>query len=232
MSSTDASTRPGRPTRADGDLVNRARLDGLRSQIAFALLLDTLSRPGEVRSLARVGLPAGVPTPLVVPLALADVEVPVAVVTGDPESPWPGLVRDVTGAPLVDAPEAAQIVLLDGFGVAAVSTARRGTDQDPDAGARLSVACRSLRPVPTDTDPAAAGCSVVLELDGPGVNGVRRLGVDGLAPELFAALGEANASAPAGIDCWFVTPHGDMAALPRSTRVSIVHPSRPTEETH
>ena len=61
-----------------------ARLGGVRSQRAFAALLATLSRPGTIESLDAVALPADVPPALVVPLALADVEVEVAVVDDRP----------------------------------------------------------------------------------------------------------------------------------------------------
>ncbi|MGY6502583.1 MAG: phosphonate C-P lyase system protein PhnH [Acidimicrobiales bacterium] len=232
MSWTDAVARGRTGNGADGGLVHRARLDGTRSQVAFSVLLDTLARPGRVASLAAVGLPPGVPAPLVLPLALADVETPVAVVTGDPDSPWPHLVRDVTGAPLVDVVSAAQVVLLDGFGGADILAARRGTAQEPEYGARMALSCRALVPrgAPHDDDSGPPPCTVELELTGPGVDGVARLGIDGLPAGVFGALAEANAAFPSGVDCWFVTAHGDIAALPRSTQVRVVRPHPTTEE--
>jgi alpha-D-ribose 1-methylphosphonate 5-triphosphate synthase subunit PhnH len=224
MSSTEVTVARD----ANGTFVQRARLDGARSQIAFALLLDTLARPGEIRSLARVQLPTGVPTPLVLPLALADVEVPVAVVSGDPDSPWPGLVRDATGAPMVELDRAAQIVLLDGFGPNHLLAARRGTNEEPDRGARLAIACRGLRPVPAE---GRGGAQMTIELTGPGIDGSRRLGIDGLDTTIVEAIAEANQAYPAGIDCWFMSPLGDLAAIPRSSEITILPPTASNEET-
>jgi alpha-D-ribose 1-methylphosphonate 5-triphosphate synthase subunit PhnH len=219
MSSTEASER-----HADaGRFVRRARLDGERSQVAFSLLLATLAHPGTVRSVLSVELPAGVPIPLVVPLALADVEVPVAVVTGDPDSPWPDLVRDVTGAPLVEPAHAAMAVLLDGFGPEVVTCLPRGTSDDPDRGAKVAIACRALHG-PSGDGHGAAGGEVVIELSGPGVDGSRRLGVDGLDVSVIEAVAESNRTFPAGIDCWLASPTGEVAAIPRSAAVHVVHP--------
>lgn len=209
--------------REAGRFVQRARLDGGRSQIAFSLLLGTLARPGEIRSLARVELPPGLPAPLALPLALADVEVPVAVVAADPDSPWPTLVADATGAPLVDPPDAAQVVLLDGFGADDLLGLARGSDQDPDGGTRVAVACRALHRDGGADDTSTA--EVVVELSGPGVDGVRRLGIDGLDRSVLDAVAEASARFPTGIDCWFVTPTGDIAAVPRSSHIEVLTPT-------
>ncbi len=216
-----------------GRFVQRARLDGGRSQIAFSLLLDTLARPGEIRSLARVELPPGLPAPLVLPLALADVEVPVAVVAADPDSPWPALVADATGAPLVTPGMAAQVVLLDGFGPEDLLGLARGTDQDPDGGTRVAVACRALHPIDAPTAAATTAPDVVVELSGPGVDGTRRLGLDGLDRAVLDAIAEACSRFPTGIDCWFVTPTGDVAAVPRSSHLEVLAPApAPTTAPH
>ncbi|MFP4512897.1 MAG: phosphonate C-P lyase system protein PhnH [Acidimicrobiales bacterium] len=215
-----------------GRFVHRARLDGRRSQVAFGLLLDTLARPGEIRDLARVDLPAGLPTPLILHLALADVEVPLAVVTGDPDSPWPDLMVDATGASLTTPDAAAQVVMLDGFGPDDVLGLARGTTEAPENGARVAISCRQLHdlgpgvgPLPAGLPATAADADVVVALSGPGVDGWRVLGIDGLAPSLLLALADANRSYPAGIDCWFVTPTGEIAAVPRSSRIEVLGPA-------
>lgn len=224
MSSIDVRDQ----SRGSGRFVHRARLDGVRSQIAFALLLDTLARPGEIRSLARVELPLGVPAPLVVPLALADVEVGVAVVTGDPDSPWPSLVQDVTGAPVVALDLANQVVLLDGFRPDHLLTLFRGTNEDPEQGARVAIACRHLRRV--DLSDESSESAVVVELSGPGIDGHRRLGIDGLDPSVLRAIAQVNRNFPAGIDCWFASTLGDIAAIPRSSRIELIQVPTPDEE--
>ena len=229
MSSTDQH-RPG----AVSSVLHHARLEGVRSQVAFSLLLDTLARPGTVRSIATVGLPAGVPSPLVVPLALADVETSVAVVDADPDATWAVLVVDATGAPLADPTEAAQVVFLSGFDATDVLAVRRGTSADPEDGTRVAIACRGLQPLdadPGEADDRPAGpAGVVVALSGPGVEGTRHLRVDGLDPAVFAAIAEANRMFPAGIDCWLVSADGDLAAIPRSTRIECLHSSTTNEE--
>ncbi|WP_165977946.1 phosphonate C-P lyase system protein PhnH [Nonomuraea diastatica] len=62
---------------------------------------------------------------------------------------------------------------------------------------------------------------VVLVLRGPGVPGVRRVRVTGLPAGVFAALAEANADFPAGVDTFLVAQDGTIAGLPRSTRIEI-----------
>lgn len=205
---------------------SRARLSGARSQRAFRLLLDALARPGTVHDSSPVDLPAGVPAPLLLPLALADVEVGVAVVSGDPGEPWSRFLVDVTGAATADPSTAGIVVLLGGFGPADVLALRRGSDDSPELGARVAVACRSLRPIDsaadlTDAHGTGPTDEVVVTLHGPGVDGTARLAVAGLPASVFEALSVANAGFPSGIDTWLLTPEGHVAAIPRSTHLSI-----------
>ena len=193
-----------------------ARLEGQRSQRAFRALLDTSSRPGTVVDLAAVALPAGVPPALVVPLALADVEVAVAVL-GDDAGAWWELVRDATGARPATPDTADVVVALGPLAAAEVMALRRGTAEEPERGARLALACTGLHP-------GGAEGEVVLELAGPGVDGHRRLGVDGVHVEVVDALVAVNATFPRGVDTWLATPDGRLAALPRSTRVRRLDP--------
>lgn len=198
------------PTSGPAELAAAARLDGDRSQRAFRALLDALARPGTVVDLAPVGLPDEVPPALVVPLALADVEVSVAVL-GDDDGRWTRLVADATGARPADLGDADVVVALAAPSPDEVLAARRGTAEDPDGGSRWSIACTGLHP-------SGAAGEVVLELDGPGVDGVARFGIDGLAPEVLDARAAATADFPRGIDVWLATPDARLAALPRSTR--------------
>lgn len=228
MSSTETRVTPIDA----GPMPYRARLDGPRAQIAFSLLLDTLARPGTVRNLSRVGLAPGLAAPLALPLALADVETSVAVIDADPDHPWSSLIVDATGAPLAAHVDAAQVVLLSGFGAHHISELRRGTRSEPEDGARVAIACRRLHS--DDASHAGSGgaqvSDVVLELSGPGIDGTRRLGIDGLAVEIFDAIAEANRHFPAGIDCWFVTPFGDIAAISRSTDLRVLRSAPSTDE--
>jgi alpha-D-ribose 1-methylphosphonate 5-triphosphate synthase subunit PhnH len=62
---------------------------------------------------------------------------------------------------------------------------------------------------------------VVVEVSGPGVDGVRELGIDGLGPGVLEALAEVNDAFPTGVDTWLLSDAGQVAGLPRSARLRI-----------
>jgi len=194
-----------------GALAAAARLDGQRSQRAFRALLETASRPGTVADLAAVALPAEVPPVLIVPLALADVEVSVAVL-GDADGRWWDVVRDATGARPAPLDAADVVVAIGPLSADDVAAIRRGTAEEPEGGARVALACTGLHG-------GGPGGELVLELTGPGVDGHRLLGIDGIAPEVIDAIAAANAAFPRGIDTWLAAPDGRLAGIPRSTRI-------------
>jgi alpha-D-ribose 1-methylphosphonate 5-triphosphate synthase subunit PhnH len=192
-----------------------ARLTGARSQRAFSALLDTLARPGSIASLTDVGLPDAVPPVFVLPLALADVEVSVAV----PDSTtWERFLVDVTGARLASADRASMVVYLAPPDRDAVLGLRRGTDEAPEGGARVAIAVDRLRPHGTGT---ADTDEIVVELSGPGVDGARRMAVAGLPATVLDAVATANRGFPSGIDTWLVARDGSIAAISRSTRLAL-----------
>jgi alpha-D-ribose 1-methylphosphonate 5-triphosphate synthase subunit PhnH len=180
-----------------------ARLDALRSQAAFRVLLDAISRPGTIH---RLPAPWG---GAIVPLALAEVETTIAVVGDDDRAEQ---VRRATGATFAPLDEA-ELVACDGRQAAAtVARLRRGSGLAPELGAKVGIDCRALRP--------DAG-EVTLALRGPGVPGRAGLGVDGVPPGFFRGLAAANRDAPAGIDVWLVDRDGWVAALPRTCHVEV-----------
>jgi alpha-D-ribose 1-methylphosphonate 5-triphosphate synthase subunit PhnH len=183
------------------------RLTPRASQAVFRVLLDSLARPGQV-----LALPQPEPGPGIVPLALAVVGSPVAVL-GDPA--WERTVCRATGARAA-APGDASLVAIYGAADAAavIPRLRRGSALAPEDGAKAGLACRGLS--------ADGSGEVTLELSGPGVPGQARLGVDGLGRAVFDALREANARFPAGIDVWLVDSRGQVAGLPRSARQVVV----------
>jgi alpha-D-ribose 1-methylphosphonate 5-triphosphate synthase subunit PhnH len=116
-------------------------LSTLSSQAAFRVLLDTLARPGRVR---RLDVPLGVPAPLMLPLALADVTQRVAVV-GEQSSVWEGLLVSATACRIVRPEDADQVVALDGAATPElIARLRRGSALVPEEGARLAIGCASL----------------------------------------------------------------------------------------
>jgi alpha-D-ribose 1-methylphosphonate 5-triphosphate synthase subunit PhnH len=192
------------------------RLSPAASQAVFRVLLDALARPGRVLALPAPdagpdpGIGPGV-GPGIVPLALAVIGTPVAVL-GDPG--WHDRICRATGATAAAAPDASLLAVYGTADPADIRRLRRGSALAPEDGAKVGLACRRL----TEGGPG----EVTLELAGPGVPGARRLGVDGIGPAVFEALAEANAQFPAGIDVWLVDDRGRVAGLPRSTTEAVV----------
>lgn len=180
-------------------------LDHFASQSIFRLLLETLSRPGQISELAQTELGA-----LVLPLALGDVHTRVAVCASEE------LQNDViwaTGAVLTGLDDADLVACCEDVDAASIKRLRRGTALAPELGAKIAINCTQLH--------ADASGELTLTLSGPGVDGSITLGLDGLAREVVDAIIEANAHFPAGIDVWFVDQSGRLAALPRSCRVEV-----------
>lgn len=129
-----------------------ARLSGIRSQQVFDGLLRTLAEPGTIRALP-AGLPASVPSVAWLPLALADVDITLAVadctgVGGTPETEaLTRLLVEATGGDPVPLAEAWLVAVLpDSTG----GTRRlppelaTGSALAPEDGARVALPVRSL----------------------------------------------------------------------------------------
>ncbi len=205
-------------TRLTGaDLARRARLSPDESQQAFRALLDGLARPGRLIALPP-SLAHRMPPALVPAVALADVEVTMAVLGGADEG-WADAVRHATGARIAPLALAQMIVCLRAPSPPELAALERGDADSPERGARVSIACRSLRPLGGE-EPGCPG--IVLALQGPGVDGTAHVVVAGIDPEVPQALAEINCSFPAGIDVWLVADDGHLVGLPRSTSVAVL----------
>jgi alpha-D-ribose 1-methylphosphonate 5-triphosphate synthase subunit PhnH len=207
------------------------RLGPLSSQAVFRVLLDSLARPGRVVQLpAGAGAhpetggpdakadgfetgvlapPAGI-GPGIVPLALAVIGSKVAVV-GAPS--WQERICRATGASAAEIGEASLVAMYGAADPSAIARLRRGCAAAPEDGAKVGLGCMALTEGGTG--------EVTVELSGPGVPGRARLGVDGICRAVFDALRAANSMFPAGIDVWLVDQHGQVAGLPRSTRLAV-----------
>ncbi|CAN5702386.1 hypothetical protein BH20ACT2_BH20ACT2_06850 [soil metagenome] len=217
------TTTPIAAASSIGELVARARLSAGDSHTVFRALLDTLARPGQVLALPP-DLAARVPPAVLALLALADVEISVAVLADPPpvgEGLWLEVVRSVTGAGPAALPRAQMVAALRAPTASEVMVLERGTAEAPELGARVSLACRSLHPGRT----AVHETTTLVEVRGPGVDGEQAFRVDGLAAELIEAIGEANREPPAGIDCWLVADDGAVVGLPRSASCRVQPPA-------
>ncbi|TQM04035.1 phosphonate C-P lyase system protein PhnH [Pseudonocardia kunmingensis] len=186
-------------------------LDHVGSQRVFRVLLDALSRPGTIGALPTELLGAAdAPAALLVPLALADLEVTLGVL--EPAGAgWAGALAAATGARPAPAEEADLVLALRAPRPDEVRGLRRGTPDRPDRACRLVLSCAALGP---EGDVRCA-------LTGPGVDGAAELGVGGLPVETVEALVAVNRAFPLGVDAFVVAADGRVAGLPRSTRVRV-----------
>jgi alpha-D-ribose 1-methylphosphonate 5-triphosphate synthase subunit PhnH len=186
------------------------------SQATFRVLLDALSRPGTVHRLPEGIVDVDVPAAVLVPLALADLEVDLAVL--EPAgADWAAALAEATGARPA-APERADLVLaLRPPRPDEIRGLRRGTPDRPDLACRLVLACDRI-----DTESAdGTGSAAHLVLSGPGVDGHAALAVSGVPLETLEALVAVNRRFPLGVDTYVVETEGRIAGLPRSTAVRI-----------
>ncbi|MEM7338683.1 MAG: phosphonate C-P lyase system protein PhnH [Actinomycetota bacterium] len=193
-------------------LTAHARLDGDRSQRTFDVILRSLSEPGTVHTLPTEILHDDVPTTAWLALALADVDVPVHI-DGPAYGPAADLVADATSAPRADI-DSAWVVALETPTSTLLGRVATGDAYHPELGARVALPAESVGPVDE-------GAGTVVRLDGPGIKGERRVRIEGLGPDVLAALRRATAPFPAGFDTWLFTPGGQVMAISRSTHVTV-----------
>lgn len=180
-----------------------------QEQATFRALLDAMSRPGTVHHLPMPRPDDGVwGGALLVLQALLDHEVTFHVV-GDQTQPHDQLLRrtGARSAPL----ERADFVLARGGGaVAAVEEAREGGFEEPERAATVVLLVDSL-----------GGNGVALTLSGPGIEATSMLSVEGVPAEAFESLRRRTITFPQGVDAILVDTADHVAAIPRSTRISM-----------
>lgn len=200
--------------------VASASLDAFESHVVFRCLLDSIARPGEVQTLP-TALVERLPAALVPLVALADVDVPVAVVEPTADAggrPWAAVVAAATGAPVVSVRSARMLASLEPLSVELVGLLQTGTSSAPELGTRVVSTCASIHV----DHPAAPASAVSFVIRGPGVEGTRAVSIDGPAADAVAALAALNSGSPLGVDSWFVTRSGRVLGLPRSTRIELI----------
>ncbi len=182
----------------------------LGSQRCFRSILAAMSEPGSVHVLGEaIEAPGGVaPSAAMVLLTLADHETPVWLT---PELQWTvgPFVRFHCGAPIVDAPLAALLALLDGTkaepGLLAFDA---GDDRYPDRSATLIIQCSALEGGPPAT------------ISGPGIRTERQISPAGLHAGFWQGAAVNAERYPLGVD--LILAAGDsILAIPRSTRIAL-----------
>lgn len=173
------------------------------SQRVFRCVLQATAQPGKLFTLP----PVGVAPPETVALALLDHEVTFCVVGAEAGE----RLSRMTGSREVPLEEAEFALLSGGDSGGAVSKLGRGDLERPERGATAIYAVERLGTGP-----------VTLRLSGPGVPGTRTLGVEGLPKTEIEAIQKTRADYPLGVDVYLVDGAGQLAGLPRSTRLEIV----------
>ncbi|MHA1529664.1 MAG: phosphonate C-P lyase system protein PhnH [Alphaproteobacteria bacterium] len=186
----------------EGGFADRAR----QSAVAFRAVLDALARPGRIREVAGAEPPEGLSVAAgVLLLTLADAETPLWLperLDGGAVAEWLRFHTNVSpaagrGKAMFAVGRWEELLPMEDWPV--------GEPEYPDRAATLIVEVAALHGGPA------------LELSGPGIDGVTRL-----APVLPAGAAEAlwvNAARfPLGMD-FFFTAGGQVAGLPRSTRI-------------
>lgn len=179
------------------------------SQRAFRTVLEAMSRPGRIGTIADDLDP---PAPLTVAtaaicLALVDHDTPLWLA---PDLHTPSAVaflRFHCGCPIVDDPATAAFAIADAATVPSLDSFAPGDDAWPETSTTLIVQVPDLRP------------DGALTLSGPGIETAHRLGADGLRDGIWTEWTANRGLFPCGVDLILVTGRS-LAALPRTTTVA------------
>jgi len=181
------------------------------AQAHYRLLLDSMARPGKINVMPGMELttPRGIHAAgALVGFALLNSDV-TFYVDGSPAEDVSLYLLVNTSARPAEA-EAADYVFADGTAAAELLyRLKTGTLPYPENSATVIAAVEEL----------GGETGLVLTLSGPGVDGERRLAVQGLDVGLLEALVTINAEFPLGIDLVLTDPTGKIACIPRSSRV-------------
>lgn len=179
------------------------------AQAVFRALMDAVARPGTVHT-----LPSGVapPAPLgpgsgAIAVSMCDPDTPVWLGDGTDSENVRAWLSFQCGAPLAPGPERSAFAFATGESMPDLAAFASGTQDYPDRSTTLVV------------EVAALEGGGALKLEGPGIDGQRRITPRGL-PAAFVVQRAANRSLfPRGVDVVLVAGLR-MMALPRSTVVT------------
>jgi alpha-D-ribose 1-methylphosphonate 5-triphosphate synthase subunit PhnH len=178
------------------------------AQRLFRAVLDAFSHPGRIVALHDAPAGPGKISPAAVAflLTLADRETPLWIEPGLDRQDVRDFLRFHTGAPFVQAREAATFAVIIGGGGDPFAGFAIGTDTYPDRAATLVIEVPSL-----EDGPACAW-------RGPGIDGEARVAIAGLGAGFWPAWAANHALFPCGVDLVF-TSGSRLLSLPRSVAV-------------
>lgn len=203
------------------DFLTGSNLSSHDAQRVFRALLDASANPGKPTSIVITGRTSALPPVAFPALALADIEVSFAVhdagTSGVGE--WAaGTISQLTGARRTNEIATADLVVaITPLPADLLGEVRRGSVDQPEAGARVFVACERLL-----TRVTAPKDAVRVWVRGPGAADGRRFDAYGIEPAVFEAIHDANADGPSGIDVWLIDVAGSVVGLPRSSQIEIL----------
>ena len=206
------------------------RFDAIRdTQKVFRVLLDALSRPGQLYELPPVGFVFGSARTRssafdrfqslgAILATLLDHEVTFCLLGQDDAAhELDAQLVALTSSHSAGREQANYVVTLQAPAASLVSHLNPGNLLYPDTSTTLVCLVSGLVPSAPDEHNGT-----LLALDGPGVAKRQTVWVADTEATFFNALSTVNASYPLGIDVIFVTSSGRVVGLPRSTRLIIL----------
>lgn len=181
----------------------------LQSQQIFRQVLRALSEPGTRQTLAPQAAPRGVDSAAYqVCLALLDSDTPLWVADSLASTSLTSSLRFHCGCPIVAEPGEAAFAIATPQALAGLDRFCQGSHDYPDRSTTLILQVDSLH------------TSGPWQLSGPGIDGRRAVGIDGLESHWLNWLEENHAGFPLGIDL-LLTAGNSLMGLPRTTRMEV-----------
>ncbi len=187
----------------------------LHNQKNYRHLLRAMSRPGRSVQLELAVEPHPFAEALTIGECLLDCEVSFSVIGCDDTTHLENALRSATQVRPESVEQADFLFILGSSSQRKVLQAKRGHTEAPELGATL-IYLPDLGGTGTDHD-------IKVRLSGPGIAAGEGIApeFDGIAPEEYGFLMEANADYPLGLDIFLVRSGGKVIAIPRSTRIRM-----------
>lgn len=180
-----------------------------QSQQVFRRALTALSEPGTRQTVPVSEAPRGVHVAAYqLCLALLDAETPLWIAPSLKTEALVSALRFHCGCRIVDEPGQAVFALTSPDFDGGLTQFAQGSHEYPDRSTTLIVQVESLEATANWT------------LSGPGIDGMRKVGIAGLDPRWPGMLADNRRRFPCGVDLLFTAGTGLMG-LPRTTRVEI-----------